>query len=53
MSRMGAGETVVVKPSNDVYTALAAVALVAVIAALVIVWLRAEAVFGGLLSSAK
>jgi hypothetical protein len=52
MSAAGAtGDTVVVKPTNNVYTALAGVALVVVILGLVVVWMKAEAMFGGLLTA--
>jgi hypothetical protein len=46
MSRSGAGDTVFVKPSNNIYTALAAFALVVVIMGCVAIWMRSEPVFG-------
>ena len=54
MSRMTTGDTVVVRPSNNIYTVLAAVALVVVLLALIALWLRAGDVFpGGLFGPAK
>ena len=47
MSRGTVGEPLVVKPSLDVYTALTGVALVAAIAAIVLVFLKAGSLFGG------
>lgn len=46
MSRTGTGDTIVVKPTNNVYTALAAAAAVAQIVALIFLFMRANAVFG-------
>ncbi len=50
MSRIGTGDTIVVKPTNNVYTVLVVVATVAVILALVVLYLRATTLFptGGL-----
>jgi len=45
MSRAATGDTVVVKPSNNVYTAMLAVALLAQIIALVVVFMRAQTLF--------
>lgn len=55
MSRAGAGvgEPVVIKPSNDIYTVLAGVATVMTILGILVVWMRAGEIFGGLLSAAK
>lgn len=47
MSRAATGDTVVVKPSNNIYTVLAAVALVVVILALVVIYFRADTIFTG------
>ena len=47
MSRLSSGNVQYVKPTNNVYTALAAVALVAVIIGLVILILRANTLFPG------
>lgn len=50
MSRASAGDTVVVKPTNNIYTVLSAVGLVVVILGLVSIYLRADSLFpGGLL----
>jgi hypothetical protein len=48
MSRAVTGDTVTVKSSNNIYTALAGVALVIVILGLVVVYMRANTLFGGL-----
>jgi len=40
MSRVGAGETLVVKPSNNLYTWLSAVAVLLQLLALGLIWLR-------------
>jgi hypothetical protein len=45
MSRAATGDTVVVKPTNNVYTAMLGAALLAQIIALVIVFMRAQAIF--------
>ncbi len=50
MSRVGAGDTVIVKPTSNIYTVLSAVALVAMILALVCVWTKGGELFGGLLT---
>lgn len=46
MSRAASGDVVVVKPSNNVYTALAVVAVLVNIICFVIIFLRYSAVFG-------
>jgi hypothetical protein len=52
MSRAITGDTITVKPTNNIYTALAGVALVIVILGLVVVYLRANTLFdGGLFGS--
>lgn len=48
MSRAVTGDTVTVRPTNNIYTALAGVALVIVILGLVVVYMRANTLFGGL-----
>ena len=45
MSRITAEETVVVKPTNNIYTVLAVAATVALVTALVIIFLRANSLF--------
>jgi hypothetical protein len=42
MTRAATGDTVVVKPANNVYTVLVIAAFIAVLAALVVVVLRAR-----------
>ena len=46
MSRAGAGDTVVVKASNNVYTVLTIVATLAAILAFVVVNIKAKDLFG-------
>ncbi|HLL91230.1 MAG TPA: hypothetical protein VK324_18170 [Tepidisphaeraceae bacterium] len=46
MSRIAGGDVITVKPTNNVYTALAAAAVVAQIVALIFLFMRASAVFG-------
>lgn len=55
MSRAGtgAGQPLVVKASNDIYTVLAAVALLLTGLGILVVWMRAGEIFGGLLSAVK
>ena len=48
MSRIGAGEQIQVKPTNNVYTALAAAAVIFQLIALGLIYMRAVDV-GGLL----
>ena len=50
MTRAAAADTVVVKPTSNIYTVLAAVATVVVILGLVVLWVRAGTLFGGLLN---
>ena len=50
MSRAGAGDTVIVKPTSNIYTVLAVVALVAMVLAIVCVWTKGDELFGGLLT---
>lgn len=51
MSRAASGDTVVIKPSNNVYTALVVIATVVVILGLIVLFTRANAIFGtGLLN---
>ena len=54
MSRAATGDTVVVKPVNNIYTVLSGVALVVVILGLVAIYLRSETLWkdvGGLFGS--
>ncbi len=51
MSRAATGDTVVLKPVNNIYTVLAGVALVVVILGLVAIWMRSNTIWtdvGGL-----
>jgi len=51
MSRAATGDTVVIKPVNNIYTVLSGVALVVVILGLVAIYLRADTLWkdaGGL-----
>lgn len=48
MSRIGSGEQIQVKPTNNVYTALAAAAVIAQAIALLVIFMRANDV-GGIL----
>ena len=52
MSRAGAGDLVVVKPANNVYTVLVIVATLVQVLALAIVFLRYKAVFGSYIFNA-
>jgi hypothetical protein len=47
MSRGGMVDTVEIAPSNNAFTALAAAAVVANLAGLIILWLKAKELFGG------
>lgn len=51
MSRIPTGDTVYVKPANNIYTVLTAVATIVVLIGLIAVWMRADTLFGGLLSA--
>lgn len=46
MSRMSAGDQILVKPANNVYTVLAAVGIVAEITALIALWIVHQNLFG-------
>jgi hypothetical protein len=47
MSRSAVGDTVVVKPANNIYTVLSGVALVVVLLGLVVLFLRGQTLFNG------
>jgi hypothetical protein len=49
MSRTTAADIVTVKPTNNVYTVLAIASLLVVIGALLVLWMKADALLGGLL----
>jgi hypothetical protein len=46
MSRAATGDTVVLRPVNNIYTVLAGVALVVVILGLVVMYMRSETLWG-------
>jgi hypothetical protein len=46
MSRIASGDVVIVKPSNNVYTVLLAIATVVQILGLIVIFLRFTQVFG-------
>jgi hypothetical protein len=46
MSRVGTGDAVVVKPSNNVYTVLLAIATLAAVLAVVVVAVKDNTLFG-------
>jgi hypothetical protein len=46
MSRAATGDTVVLRPVNNIYTVLAGVALVVVILGLVVLYMRSETLWG-------
>ena len=46
MSRLGAGEQVQVRPTNNVYTALAAAAVIVQIIGLIVIYMRAQDIGG-------
>jgi hypothetical protein len=46
MSRIGSSDTVVVRPTNNIYTVLVIAALLIVLGALLALYMRAETVFG-------
>ena len=48
MSRAGAGETITVRPTNNVYTGLAAAAVIIQIIGLIVLFMRAKDI-GGLI----
>jgi hypothetical protein len=51
MSRAGAGDVVVVKPANNVYTIMVIVATLAQLLALLVIIVRFKSVFGALIFS--
>jgi hypothetical protein len=46
MARLTGGETIIVRPTNNIYTVLAAVGLVVVIIAFAALWFAADRVYG-------
>ena len=50
MSRMSAGgDQILVKPTNNIYTVLTVVGIIAEIVALIVLWMVGQKLFGGLL----
>ena len=47
MSRIGTGDVIPIKPTNNVYTVLVVVATVAAILSLVVLYMRATTLFPG------
>jgi hypothetical protein len=45
MARLSGGETIIVRPTNNIYTVLAAVGLVVVIIAFLAMWFAADTLF--------
>jgi uncharacterized membrane protein (DUF373 family) len=45
MSRMSAGDTIVQKPTNNIYTVLAAIGFIVVVIALVLIFLKSRDLF--------
>jgi hypothetical protein len=46
MSRMSGGDQILVKPTNNVYTVLVAVGIIAEIIAMVVLWMVHQNLFG-------
>jgi hypothetical protein len=51
MSRMGAGDVVVVKPANNVYTVMVIVATLVQLLAFLVIFVRFHSVFGAYIFS--
>ncbi len=49
MTRAATGDTVIVRPTNNIYTVLTGVAVLAQILGLVVLFMRAQTEFNGLL----
>ena len=49
MSRLGTGDTIVLKPAMNIYTVLTGVATLVSLLALFVVYRQAAALFGGLM----
>jgi hypothetical protein len=52
MSRVGAGDVVVIKPQNNVYTVMVIVATVVQVLTLLVIFLRYKSAFGAYLFQA-
>jgi hypothetical protein len=46
MTRAATGDTIIVRPTNNIYTVLLGVATLAVAIGLLVVWMRSETLFG-------
>jgi hypothetical protein len=46
MTRAATGDTIIIRPQNNIYTVLLAVATVAVAIGLAVVWMRSDTLFG-------
>lgn len=46
MTRTATGDTITVRPQNNIYTVLVIIATVAVILGLVVLWMRSQTLFG-------
>jgi hypothetical protein len=45
MTRAATGDTIVIRPQNNIYTVLLAVATIAVIIGLIVIWMRSMTLF--------
>ncbi|HZZ41622.1 MAG TPA: hypothetical protein VFE58_01675 [Tepidisphaeraceae bacterium] len=46
MTRAATGDTIVLRPQNNIYTVLLGVATLVVVVGLLVVWMRSETLFG-------
>lgn len=46
MTRAATGDTIVLRPQNNIYTVLLAAATLVVVVGLIVVWMRSETLFG-------
>jgi hypothetical protein len=46
MTRAATGDTIVLRPQNNIYTVLLGAATVVVLVGLIVVWMRSETLFG-------
>jgi hypothetical protein len=53
MSRSGAGEAVIIKPSSNIYTVLSIGAFVGLVLALLCVYMRSQTLFDGLFAKSS
>lgn len=45
MTRAATGDTIIIRPQNNIYTVLLAVANIAVIIGLIVIWMRSMTLF--------